>query len=64
MMHILLSRWRQGHRTLPYPKEVPSLPERFRGLPRIQAESVRRAVAPAPTPAPPRPSDSIRGAPT
>jgi Ni,Fe-hydrogenase III small subunit/Pyruvate/2-oxoacid:ferredoxin oxidoreductase delta subunit len=38
MIHILLSRWRQGHRTLPYPKEVPRLPERFRGLPRIQAE--------------------------
>jgi len=38
MIHILLSRWRQGHRTLPYPKEVPALPERFRGLPRIQAE--------------------------
>jgi Ni,Fe-hydrogenase III small subunit/Pyruvate/2-oxoacid:ferredoxin oxidoreductase delta subunit len=38
MMHILLSRWRQGHRTLPYPKEVPDLPERFRGLPKIQAE--------------------------
>ena len=38
MMHILLSRWRQGHRTLPYPKEVPPLPERFRGLPRIQAD--------------------------
>jgi len=38
MIHILLSRWRQGHRTLPYPKELPSLPERFRGLPRIQAE--------------------------
>ena len=38
MMHILLSRWRQGHRTLPYPKEVPTLPMRFRGLPSIQAE--------------------------
>ena len=38
MIHILLSRWRQGHRTLPYPKEVPRLPERFRGLPRIRAE--------------------------
>jgi Ni,Fe-hydrogenase III small subunit/formate hydrogenlyase subunit 6/NADH:ubiquinone oxidoreductase subunit I len=38
MMHILLSRWRQGHRTLPYPKEVPTLPERFRGLPKIEAE--------------------------
>jgi Ni,Fe-hydrogenase III small subunit/formate hydrogenlyase subunit 6/NADH:ubiquinone oxidoreductase subunit I len=38
MIHILLSRWRQGHRTLPYPKEVPTLPERFRGLPKIQVE--------------------------
>lgn len=38
MMHILLSRWRQGHRTLAYPKEIPALPKRFRGLPRIQAE--------------------------
>jgi len=37
MMHILLSRWRQGHRTLPYPKEVPTLPARFQGLPRIEA---------------------------
>ena len=37
MMHILLSRWRQGHRTLPYPKEVPALPERFRGKPEIRA---------------------------
>jgi len=38
MMHILLSRWRQGHRTLPYPKAIPPLPERFRGRPVIQAE--------------------------
>ncbi len=38
MMHILLSRWRQGFRTLPYPKAMPSLPDRFRGLPKIQAE--------------------------
>ncbi|GLH74394.1 hydrogenase [Geothrix limicola] len=38
MMHILLSRWRQGHRTLPYPKEIPALSERFQGLPNIQAE--------------------------
>ena len=33
MIHILLSRWRQGHRTLPYPKSLPALPERFRGRP-------------------------------
>ena len=38
MMHILLSRWRQGFRTLAYPRTIPSLPDRFRGLPRIQAE--------------------------
>ena len=39
MIHILLSRWRQGHRTLPYPKSIPVLPERFRGLPRINAQA-------------------------
>jgi Ni,Fe-hydrogenase III small subunit/NAD-dependent dihydropyrimidine dehydrogenase PreA subunit len=39
MIHILLSRWRQGHRTLPYPKTVPVLPERFRGLPRIDTSA-------------------------
>ena len=33
MIHILLSRWRQGYRTLPYPKSLPTLPERFRGRP-------------------------------
>ena len=38
MMHILLSRWRQGHRTLAYPKTLPALPARFQGLPKIQAE--------------------------
>jgi Ni,Fe-hydrogenase III small subunit/Pyruvate/2-oxoacid:ferredoxin oxidoreductase delta subunit len=38
MIHILLSRWRQGYRTLPYPKELPALPERFRGRPQIEAE--------------------------
>ncbi len=39
MIHILLSRWRQGHRTLPYPKTIPVLPGRFRGLPRIDAQA-------------------------
>ena len=37
MMHILKSRWRQGHRTLPYPKTIPALPDRFRGRPRVDA---------------------------
>ncbi|MEI6472887.1 MAG: NADH-quinone oxidoreductase subunit NuoB [Holophagaceae bacterium] len=38
MMHILLSRWRQGHRTLAYPKTIPALPARFQGLPSFRAE--------------------------
>ena len=33
MIHILLSRWRQGHRTMAYPKTLPALPDRFRGRP-------------------------------
>ncbi|MBI4912425.1 MAG: NADH-quinone oxidoreductase subunit NuoB [Acidobacteria bacterium] len=37
MISILLSRLRQGHRTLPYPKALPTLPERFRGLPAVNA---------------------------
>ncbi len=35
MIHILLSRWRQGHRTMAYPRRLPALPERFRGRPRF-----------------------------
>ncbi len=37
MIHILLSRLRQGHRTMPYPKSLPALPARFRGRPAIDA---------------------------
>ena len=37
MISILLSRLRQGHRTLPYPKSLPSLPARFRGRPVVDA---------------------------
>lgn len=33
MLEILKNRWRQGHRTLKYPREVPKLPERYRGRP-------------------------------
>jgi Ni,Fe-hydrogenase III small subunit/ferredoxin len=30
-------RWRQGHRTIAFPEETSSLPERFRGRPRLDA---------------------------
>lgn len=35
MFKILLARLRQKHRTFPYPKREPTLPDRFRGLPVI-----------------------------
>ena len=38
MFEVLLARWRQGHRTIRYPKEPPSLPDRFRGLPIFPAQ--------------------------
>ena len=37
MFQNILSRIHQGHRTIPYPKEEPVLPDRFRGLPIIDA---------------------------
>jgi Ni,Fe-hydrogenase III small subunit/formate hydrogenlyase subunit 6/NADH:ubiquinone oxidoreductase subunit I len=37
MYKIFLSRLRQGHRTNHYPGETPSLPERLRGLPILDA---------------------------
>lgn len=33
MLKAFLERMRQGHRTLPYPNPLPSLPPRYRGLP-------------------------------
>lgn len=33
MLRILLSRIKQGHRTVGYPGQTPALPDRFRGLP-------------------------------
>jgi Ni,Fe-hydrogenase III small subunit/ferredoxin len=37
MLEILLARLKQGHRTSAYPREEPTLPDRFRGLPVIDA---------------------------
>jgi Ni,Fe-hydrogenase III small subunit/NAD-dependent dihydropyrimidine dehydrogenase PreA subunit len=35
MLKVLLARLQQGHRTVPFPKGEPVLPDRFRGLPVI-----------------------------
>src|SRR5260370_13872630 len=37
MVEVLRGRLKQGHRTLAYPAEVPTLPDRFRGLPVVDA---------------------------
>jgi Ni,Fe-hydrogenase III small subunit/Pyruvate/2-oxoacid:ferredoxin oxidoreductase delta subunit len=37
MLQISLARLRQGHRTIPFPEQVPALPDRFRGLPVVDA---------------------------
>lgn len=33
MLQVSLARLQQGHRTIPYPAQEPTLPDRFRGLP-------------------------------
>ena len=33
IIDTLLARWRQGRRTIAFPEQAPSLPDRFRGLP-------------------------------
>ena len=33
MWGVIVNRFKQGFRTLPYPKEIPSFPQRFRGRP-------------------------------
>jgi Ni,Fe-hydrogenase III small subunit/ferredoxin len=33
MLQIALARFKQGHKTIPYPAQEPTLPDRFRGLP-------------------------------
>src|SRR5437660_6613176 len=37
MLQVSLARLQQGHRTLRYPAEEPTLPDRFRGLPALDA---------------------------
>jgi Ni,Fe-hydrogenase III small subunit/NAD-dependent dihydropyrimidine dehydrogenase PreA subunit len=38
MLDIIKERIRQKHRTIPYPKAAPTLPDRFRGLPMIDRQ--------------------------
>ena len=38
MFKIIAERLRQGHRTGKFPRQQPVLPERFRGLPRLEPE--------------------------
>ena len=37
MLRVSLARLKQGHRTIPYPAQEPTLPDRFRGLPVIDS---------------------------
>ena len=37
MLKIILARLHQGHRTIPYPAEEPTLPDRLRGLPVVDS---------------------------
>jgi len=37
MLQVSLARLRQGHRTIPYPAQEPTLPDRFRGLPVVDS---------------------------
>src|SRR5205807_7998807 len=41
MLQVSLARLKQGHRTIPYPAQVPALPDRFRGLPLVDASKCR-----------------------
>ena len=40
MLKIIASRIKQGHRTVAYPRRPPTLPDRFRGLPKINQACV------------------------
>src|SRR5205814_9673721 len=37
MLQVSLARLKQGHRTIAYPAQAPTLPDRFRGLPIVDA---------------------------
>lgn len=37
MLQVVLARLKQGHRTIAYPAQAPTLPDRFRGLPVVDS---------------------------
>src|SRR5207248_10661653 len=37
MLQVSLARLKQGHRTIAYPAQAPTLPDRFRGLPAVDS---------------------------
>lgn len=45
MADLITTRLQQGHRTFPFPKSLPVLPERYRGLPRIDASKCPEGCA-------------------
>jgi Ni,Fe-hydrogenase III small subunit/formate hydrogenlyase subunit 6/NADH:ubiquinone oxidoreductase subunit I len=45
MLNALRARLQQGHQTLPYPKTLPELPGRFRGMPHIDKEKCSGSCA-------------------
>src|SRR5262245_18803808 len=53
MLNVIAERLRQGHRTTKYPAELPVLPDRFRGLPTVDAgkcpDGCRECIAACPT---------------
>ena len=44
MTNIVLTRMKQGHRTVSFPKGTPTLPDRFRGLPAACTLEVQTVV--------------------
>ncbi len=53
MIQVGLARLKQGHRTIPYPDQLPVLPDRFRGLPVVDTskcpEECRACAVACPT---------------
>src|SRR3972149_6678680 len=53
MINAILARAHQGHRTIAFPKQPPAMPDRFRGLPVLDAskcpDDCRECAAACPT---------------